>query len=69
MTGLTALRPYYLGRDEKGRPVVEMREYPICRCIGMAQWDKLAKRYSPGRRGPNGGVCGACGGAIPENGN
>jgi hypothetical protein len=44
-------RPYYTGQDKHDRPTAEMRWLPVCKCSD--------------RRGPLGGVCGACGGAIP----
>ena len=42
---------------------------PICECVGTAQRMHVDCRFmgwTEGRRGPKGGVCGACGGAIPD---
>lgn len=37
----------------------------VCTCVGLAKAGTDG-RFGPGRRGPAGGVCGACGCAIPS---
>lgn len=43
----------------------------VCSCVGEAKRSHLGaiagSMWTPGRRGPKGGVCGACGGAIPDD--
>lgn len=65
--GLSAkrlMRPI-MRRHSNGAPYEDFTAIPVCDCIGMAV--HLGNHhFSEGRRGPPGGVCGACGGAIHD---
>lgn len=51
-----------------GLPFNDFVALAACSCVGVATVAVGDGRnyWTPGRRGPDGGVCGACGGAIPD---
>lgn len=53
----TLLRPFKLMHG-----AIDWRPVRLCTCDGVAAW--TGSRWTPGRRGPEGGVCGACNGAV-----
>ena len=59
---MTFIPPGYLRPHRIASGGVEYRRIPACRCIGIAR--QFNSVYSVGQRGPVGGVCMVCNGAI-----